>query len=211
VNHSFADWSAIDKKYSLIFADPPWKYGDTTSSIGVEKIYPTMKTEDIAKFDVKDKLATPGIFFCWATWPKLDECLALGELLKLTYLGCPIVWIKTKRDGSPMGAKGVRPKIVKPTTEIVLAFGRKANGRPLPLLTEREPQILFAPVIAHSHKPDEAYDRAVRLFGDVPRLEMFARRSRPGWDIFGNEVGVAAEEQKPKIEQAARKHPLFGT
>ena len=40
----------------------------------------------------------------------------------------------------------------------------------------------------HSRKPKETRDRIVRLVGDLPRLEMFARQSVEGWDVWGNEV-----------------------
>ena len=49
-------------------------------------------------------------------------------------------------------------------------------------------QIIDAPVEAHSKKPDDVRDRITRLMGDLPRLELFARQSPPGWDIWGNEV-----------------------
>jgi N6-adenosine-specific RNA methylase IME4 len=47
---------------------------------------------------------------------------------------------------------------------------------------------LHAPVGAHSAKPQEFYDRVVALFGDVPRLDVFARDTRPGWTCVGNEI-----------------------
>ena len=40
----------------------------------------------------------------------------------------------------------------------------------------------------HSKKPDEARDRIVELIGDVPRIELFARQTTPGWDVWGNEI-----------------------
>ena len=40
----------------------------------------------------------------------------------------------------------------------------------------------------HSRKPDEIRDKIVELFGDIPRIELFARQESPGWDVWGNEV-----------------------
>ena len=48
--------------------------------------------------------------------------------------------------------------------------------------------IIISPLEAHSKKPDVARDRIVELFGDLPRIEMFARKSVDGWSSFGNEV-----------------------
>ena len=46
----------------------------------------------------------------------------------------------------------------------------------------------FRPIEAHSKKPDEARDKIVALMGDLPRVELFARQSPPGWEVWGNEV-----------------------
>ena len=49
-------------------------------------------------------------------------------------------------------------------------------------------QLIFAPVEQHSKKPDVVRDRIVELMGDLPRIELFARQTAPGWDVWGNEV-----------------------
>lgn len=102
--------------------------------------------------------------------------------------GVAFVWIKTKRDGSPIGAQGVRPSIVKPLTEFVLAASRVPNGRPMPLGSESVVQTVFAPRREHSRKPDEVRERIEQLYPDARRLEVFARTSAPGWDVWGNET-----------------------
>lgn len=47
--------------------------------------------------------------------------------------------------------------------------------------------------MAHSKKPAQVMDLIVELFGDVPRLEMFARESSPGWDCFGYQASGGIE------------------
>ena len=49
-------------------------------------------------------------------------------------------------------------------------------------------QFIISPIEEHSKKPDEARSKIVALMGDVPRVELFARQSTPGWDVWGNEV-----------------------
>ena len=49
-------------------------------------------------------------------------------------------------------------------------------------------QFIISPIEAHSKKPDEARDKIVALMGDLPRVELFARQTPPGWDVWGNEV-----------------------
>ena len=49
-------------------------------------------------------------------------------------------------------------------------------------------QFIISPIEAHSKKPDETRDKIVALMGDLPRVELFARQTSPGWDVWGNEV-----------------------
>ena len=87
-----------------------------------------------------------------------------------------------------MGAAGVRPTLVKPTTELLLAATTNRKGRVFPLLTEAMRQVVLAPRGRHSEKPSVFRDRIVELVGDRPRIELFARTTAPGWDCWGNEV-----------------------
>lgn len=61
-------------------------------------------------------------------------------------------------------------------------------------------QIIFSPIEEHSKKPDEARERIVKLMGDVPRIELFARQKAPGWDVWGNEApdSIAIPEMEVK-------------
>lgn len=49
-------------------------------------------------------------------------------------------------------------------------------------------QIIYAPIGEHSEKPNEARERIIKLVGDVPRIELFARQEASGWDCWGDEV-----------------------
>ena len=49
-------------------------------------------------------------------------------------------------------------------------------------------QFIISPIEAHSKKPDEARDKIISLMGDLPRVELFARQTPPGWAVWGNEV-----------------------
>lgn len=49
-------------------------------------------------------------------------------------------------------------------------------------------QIIYSKIEEHSKKPDETRQRIVKLLGDVPRIELFARQQVDGWDCWGNEV-----------------------
>ena len=97
------------------------------------------------------------------------------------------VWVKTSKAGKIINGQGVRPTLVKPTTEFVLAGTTCKTGRPFPLLTEAMGQVVLAsrPGEKHSAKPAEIRSRIVELLGDRPRAELFARTQEPGWDVWG--------------------------
>ena len=57
-------------------------------------------------------------------------------------------------------------------------------------------QVIISPVEEHSKKPDEVRERIVQLMGDLPRIELFARQSTPGWDVWGDEVSPTVDIMK---------------
>lgn len=62
------------------------------------------------------------------------------------------------------------------------------KGKPLKRINRNVEQIILSPIREHSRKPDEVRQRIVNLFGDLPRVELFARNTTEGWDVWGNEV-----------------------
>lgn len=180
-----------DKEYEVVLADPPWSYTGQQDKWGAAaKFYDTMTAEDIYELPVGDILAPKGVLFLWATGPKLDVAMGCAAAWGLTYRGMAFVWVKTRKSAPdvPIGAQGVRPSVVKPTTEFVLAMSRVKSGRPLKLSDESIRQVVMAPRREHSRKPDEVQERIEAMYPDASKIELFARRSRDGWDSWGNEV-----------------------
>lgn len=77
-----------------------------------------------------------------------------------------------------------------------LGFWTRGNAEVCLLATRGHPkrqaanvhQFIISPIREHSRKPEEAREKIVALMGDVPRVELFARQTPPGWDVWGNEV-----------------------
>ena len=177
--------------YDVVLMDPPWWYGENQAGKmgAAENHYPTMRDEDLMALDVASLLHKRSVVFMWATSPRLDFAINLLRHWGLTYRGVAFTWVKTKKDGeTPIGAQGVRPSIVKPTTEFVIAASFMKKGRPLPVADEGVPHTVLAPRTEHSRKPDEVHRRIERLYPSQTKLEMFARRPVDGWDVWGNEV-----------------------
>lgn len=177
--------------YDILYADPPW--GGYTPFGTAKLSYDTMSTEELIALPLPDWTAKRCIIFVWVTGPLLfgqQATVIQGwcDRYNLVYQGMPYVWVKTKADGTPIGAAGPRPRLVKPVTEFVVALSNVKRGRPLPLLTESQRQTVFAPKPkTHSRKPHAVRERIVELLGDRPRIELFAREKIPGWDGWGRE------------------------
>lgn len=170
------------KKYSVIYADPPWRYHCGGLTRGPERHYPTMRIEDIRALPVADLAADDCALFLWATLPQLKEALSVIDAWGFRYKTVAFVWIKLNRkDNGIFWGLGYW---TRSNAEICLLA---LKGRPRRIATNIH-QVIISHVEEHSKKPDEARRRIVALMGDVPRIELFARQAPPGWDVWGNEV-----------------------
>jgi N6-adenosine-specific RNA methylase IME4 len=177
------------ERYDVVYVDPPWSYygpGDKWAAAG--KHYRLLDAAHIEAAPVPELLSDRGVVFLWTTSAFLEAAVELGRAWRLHYRGVAFVWVKTGADGKPIGAKGVRPSIVKPTTEFVLAFSRVEKGRPMPLGSEAVPQTWLGRVLAHSHKPEAVALRIESLYPRAKRIELFARRRRDGWVCDGDQL-----------------------
>jgi len=177
--------------YDVILADPPWSYYGQQDKWGAAaKFYDLMPDGDIASLPVSRLAKRESVLFLWATCPRLDVAIDTMRAWGFTFRGVAFVWVKTTKDGRPIGARGVRPSIVKPTTEIVLAGSMTTKGRPMPIASEAVRQVVLAPVGRHSAKPTAVAERIEELYPSAKRVELFARERRNGWDAWGNEITV---------------------
>jgi N6-adenosine-specific RNA methylase IME4 len=188
-------------QWDIIYIDPPWRYyrGDTKAgytdySGAAEHHYPTMSEEEICALPIRSIMSKNSVVFMWATGPMLASAIRAIDAWNLWYRGVTYVWVKTKQDGTPMGAFGTIPTFTKPKTEFVLAATINKRARPFPITTIKQDQLVYAPRVRHSEKPAEVRNRIVELCGDRSRIEMFARTKPPGWDVWGNEVTDAGNE-----------------
>jgi site-specific DNA-methyltransferase (adenine-specific) len=182
-------------KYNIILADPPWRFknwsmkelaerGEKWARRNGRSPYDVMTTEDIASLLVANIAAKNAILMMWATYPKLTDALQVISAWGFEYKTCAFTWIKLNKSGS--GFKFGLGYHSRGNCELCLLATR---GKGLRRVDNGVPNLLITPVRDHSQKPDEARDRIERLYGNVPRIELFARQERPGWVALGNEVG----------------------
>lgn len=163
--------------YSILVADPPWRYEHPplakNDSRAVEKHYPTMELGDICALEVP--AAPDSLLYLWATAPKLAECLQVMEAWGFDYR-THAIWIKDKIG---MGYH-FRNK------HELLLVGRRGSMPP------PEPGTQLDSVVAertkHSRKPDIFYETIAACYPCVPKIELFARGEREGWEVWGNEA-----------------------
>lgn len=183
------------KKYSVIYADPPWSYNDKLGTGrakmgGYSSYYKGMSLTDICSLPVSDISANDSILFLWATMPLLPEAFKVIKAWGFKYKTVAFTWVKQNPKSKTI-FKGVGRWVMGNAELCLLA----TKGKPRRIIKSIS-QIILSPRGKHSQKPIEARERIVRLMGDVPRIELFARKpselldthSFGGWDVWGNEV-----------------------
>ena len=88
-----------NKKYNIIYADPPWTYRDKAlaGNRGACCKYDVMSIEDIKELPVKDIATEDCVLFMWVTMPKLNECFDVIKAWGFDYKTCAFTWVKLNR------------------------------------------------------------------------------------------------------------------
>ena len=173
------------KKYGIIYADPPWHYrvySKKGAGRSAESHYPTMTIEEIQALPVSELADKDCALFMWITFPLLKESLSVLSAWGFKFKTIAFVWIKQNRKSDSLFWG--------------MGYWTRANAEFCVLATKGKPkrmaknvhQVIVSHIEEHSKKPDEARRRIVRLMGDLPRIELFARQKSAGWDVWGNEV-----------------------
>jgi N6-adenosine-specific RNA methylase IME4 len=173
-----------DKKYKIIYADPPWKYRDTASAgeRGAVHKYDVMPLGDIKRLPVASIAEPDSVLFLWVTMPFIKEGVEVIQSWGFTYKTVAFTWVKlNKHTKTPFMGMG---NWTRSNAELCL-LGVK--GKPK-RVSARVKSVILAPRGEHSAKPAETRDMIVTLVGDKPRIELFARERVPGWDAWGNEI-----------------------
>lgn len=172
-------------KYDIIYADPPWSYSKYSDKAKkhVSKHYNTMSLEEIKSLPINKLASKNSVLLIWATFPNLPWAIETINAWGFKYKTCAFNWIKqTKRSKALFWGMGY---YTRSNAEVCLIA---VKGKPLKRLSNSIHSVIMSPVEEHSKKPDEVRERIVRLFGDRPRIELFARQQADGWDYFGNEI-----------------------
>lgn len=197
-----------EKKYQVIYADPPWDYGgkmqyDKTTikdeNVGFEKKifissatfkYPTLKMKQLKKLNVASIAANDCLLFMWTTGPQMANAVELGESWGFEYKTVAFVWDKMIHNPG---------RYTLSQTEFVLAF--KKGCFPTPRGARNVRQLLAVPRGKHSQKPVEVIDGITKMFPTQEKIELFARNNYIGWDNWGLEIPDSKIEIQTGIKE----------
>ena len=165
-----------DAKYRVIYADPPWKYGDQlTEDYGPVKFhYPAMTIKELCALPVRQLCETDAVLFMWVTSPLLYEAAPIIESWGFTYK-TSFVWDKIKHN---MGHyNSVRHEFLLICT----------RGSCTPDVKQLFDSVQSIERTKHSAKPEEFRTIIDTLYLHGKRIELFARKPAENWDVWGNQ------------------------
>jgi N6-adenosine-specific RNA methylase IME4 len=184
-----------EKKYDVIYADPPWDYGGKMQfdksgkkdlNVNWEKNifisaanfkYPTLKTKEMMKIPIYEIANDDCLLFMWVTNPHLEQGIELAKAWGFDYRTVAFVWDKMNHNPG---------QYTMSYCELCLVFKR---GRiPTPRGARNIKQLVRVPRGNHSEKPIEVLKSIELMFPTQERIELFARHKPEGWDVWGLDV-----------------------
>ncbi len=180
--------------FSVIYADPPWSFAAWShrgEGKGASQYYSCMKLADICDLPVGKIAADDAALFLWVVQPMLPEGLKVMESWGFKFKTVAFCWIKMRKTWTPL--------LLHEKPKMGLGYHTRSGmeqcwlgvrGKGYKRAAKGVEQVLHAPLRDHSRKPDEIAERIVTLTGDVPRIELFARRPRSEWVTWGDQLVI---------------------
>ena len=185
------EWLKKQGKFNIIYADPPWEYkqsGSKTNSRGMAKQhYNTMSTDEICNLPIRSISTDDSVCLMWATFPNIDQALKVMSSWGFIYKTAGFIWIKKNKKNTKTNFWGMGA-YTRANAEVCLLGISKKTMASKCVKSHAVHQIIESPIECHSKKPDIVKDKILELFGDVSRIELFARQKTEGWDVWGNQT-----------------------
>jgi N6-adenosine-specific RNA methylase IME4 len=187
----YVDIFNTEKKYSIIYADPPWSYKawDKGGNGCALNHYGTMTKQDIYNLPVGGLAADDCTLFMWCTYPCLEQGLETMKRWGFTYKTLGFNWVKRNKSGN--GWFWGLGFWTRSNPEVCL-IGVKGKPRRASASVH---SIIDTPIEGHSKKPDVVRERIMELMGGGTAIELFARQCADGWDCWGNEAPTESEDE----------------
>ena len=198
--------SLPNKKYDIIYLDPPWDYGGKMqfdkSSTSADKLdlkknifissasfkYPTLILKELKTLNIYSISKNDSLIFMWTTNPHLQQAIELGCSWGYEYRTVAFIWNKMVHNPG---------KYTMSYCELCLLF--KKGRIPTPRGARNVKQLVEIPRGKHSQKPNEIRDLIYKMFPTQQKIELFSRVNSPGWDSWGLEsFGVKYKDLRSK-------------
>ena len=199
--------------YQLIYVDPPWDYKNKVSNGAASNHYPTMKIEDIKRLPIWELAADDAVLAMWYTGTHFKEAIELAKAWGFdvrTIKG--FTWVKFNELAEDHFNKALRAGEIHDFYDLIDILNKQSRmnggnytrantedvlfavrGAGLERASASIKQVVYSCLGEHSEKPWEVRRRLELLYGDVERVELFARESWPGWDRWGNQCNNSFE------------------
>jgi N6-adenosine-specific RNA methylase IME4 len=174
----------INKKYNVIYADPPWTFktfSDKGKDRSPENHYNVMSLKDICNLPISKIANDDSVLLMWVVDPLLDKAFEVINAWGFKYKTVGFTWAKTNRKS--MGFFTGLGYWTRGNPEMCLLA---TKGKPK-RISKSVPQLVVEQRREHSRKPDIMYNHIENLL-EGPYIELFARTQRNGWDSWGNQT-----------------------
>ena len=175
------------KKYQIIYADPPWYFTGYVKEIKKGIVRPQMPYDlmtdiQIVNLPVKNIVEDNAILFLWCVDNRLPIIPEIMNMWGFKYVTIGFVWNKIAKN--TCGVNATFSAYTRKSCEFCY-IGRRGKSI---IKDHTQYQYYAEPKRKHSQKPDRIKNLIVKMCGDLPRIELFARQKTEGWDVWGNEV-----------------------
>jgi N6-adenosine-specific RNA methylase IME4 len=164
-------------RFPILLADPPWRYDfSETESRAIENQYPTLSLDEICALPIGDMATQDAALFLWHPAGKATEAVRVVTAWGFRERSS---WVWVKESIGPGYWGRLRHEMLMICTR---------GDFPAPAPSDRFDSVIEQPRGEHSAKPVEAMERIERMYPTLPKIELFARAPREGWERWGNQA-----------------------
>ncbi len=180
-----------DRKFKTVYADPPWQFSNRSGKIAPENKrltrYGTMTLDDIKALPINAITEDEAHMYLWVPNALLPQGLEVLKEWGFTYK-TNLIWEKIRKDGQPDG-RGVGFYFRNVTEILLFGVKTKRKGDTFRTLQPGRSQVNLLRTMKreHSRKPDE-FIQLIESCSPGPYIELFARGTRPGWTLWGDQA-----------------------
>lgn len=194
-------------KYKIIYCDPPWQYKNQKTRAATNNHYPTLSIQDLKSLNIRSIASDNSVLAMWYTSAFAREAMELASAWGFTIKTMKLfTWVKLNKNYIKNITKNMKKHGCMNSSDVLylindqlrLGLGNYTHansedyllavrGKGVKRVNNSINQVILAPIGKHSEKPLEAREKLELLYGNIPRIELFAQQNVDGWHAWGNE------------------------